>query len=113
MLLTRGRGGVAKGTRWPGQEPAGWGGAAVGFEKLRAEPGSLVSSFPLAHSTSEPRQQAPKVSLPFREEPLPRPLLCAWQGRTAPHTRGHSGRERGQVGMCQTPGTAGCVALSS
>lgn len=95
-------GGVAEGTRWPGQEPAGCSGATVGFWKLRADPVSLVSSFPRAHGTSVPLQWAPRISLAFREEPLPRPLLCIWQGRTAPHTQGNPGRERGRANMCQT-----------
>lgn len=85
----------------------------MGFEKPRADPVSLVSSFPRAHGNTVPLQRAPRISLAFREEPLPRPLLCMWQGRTAPHTGKPWEGERACRHVSDSAGAAGCVGRLS
>ena len=85
----------------------------MGFEKPRAEPVSLVSSFPRAHGNTVPLQWAPRISPAFREEPLPRPLLCIWQGCTAPHTRKPWEGARACRHVSDSAGAAGCVGRLS
>ena len=73
----------------------------MGFEKLRADPVSLVPSFPLRHGTVCRCSRHPGSRCLLGKN-LCLHLCCVLGRAVLLHTHGETGRERGRVGMCQT-----------
>lgn len=73
----------------------------MGFEKLRADPVSLVPSFPLGHGTVCRCSRHPGSRCLLGKN-LCLHLCCVLGRAVLLHTHGETGRERGRVGMCQT-----------